>query len=112
MEAKLLTILNRCIYNKSTEDYTAILKLIDSINDDNVKDLNIKFNDTSVYVSMFNSDYKLISLSFTDSNKLLFCLPDNVSKTYVIENSTIGQDCGYSIQYDEIKVLLNSDKSL
>ena len=112
MKAKLLTVLNRCIYNKSTEDYTAILKLIDSINDDNVKDLNITFNDTSVHISMFNSDYKLISLSFTDSNKLLFCLPDNVSKTYVIENSTIGQDCGYSIQYDEIKVLLNSDKSL
>ena len=100
MKNRLLNVLNRCIYNKSTEDYTAILKLIDSINDDNVKDLNITFNDTSVYVSMFNSDYKLISLSFTDSNKLLFCLPDNISKTYIIEN------CGYNIQYNDIKSLL------
>ena len=84
MKNRLLNVLNRCIYNKSAEDYTAILKLIDGFAYDNVKDLNITFNDTSVYVSMFNSDYKLISISFTDNNMLLFCLPDNVSKTYVI----------------------------
>ena len=107
MKAKLLTILNQCIYNKTIADYQAIVKLIDSINDDNVGDINITFNDTSVYVSMFNSDYKLISLSFTDSNKLLFCLPDNVSKTYVIENSPIGQDCSYNMQYNDIKALLS-----
>ena len=107
MQAKLLTILNQCTYNKSIADYKAIIKLIDSINDDNVKDLNITFNDTSVYISMFNSDYKLISMSFTDSNKLLFCLPDNAIKTYVIENSPIGQDCSYSMQYNEIKALLS-----
>ena len=107
MKNKLLNVLNQYIYNKHIANSTAIMELINSINNDNVKDLNITFNDTSVYVSMFYGDYKLISMSFTDSNKLLFCLPDNVSKTYVIENSTIGQDCGYSIQYDEIKVLLS-----
>ena len=109
MKNKLISILNRCIYNKPIADYTAIKELINSINDDNVRDLNITFNDTSIYISMFNSDYKLISISFTDSNKLLFCLPDNAIKTYVIENNTIGQDCGYNLQYDEIKALL-SDK--
>ena len=109
MKAKLINVLKQCIYNKSIADYTAIIELISSINDDNVKDLNISINDTSVYVSMFNSDYKLISISFTDSNKLLFCLPDNVSKTYVVNNSTMGQDCSYNIQYDVIKALL-SDK--
>ena len=109
MKAKLLTVLNQCIYNKPVADYTAIIELISSIDDDNVKDLNISINDTSVYISMFNSDYRLISISFTDSNKLLFCLPDNVSKTYVINNSTMGQDCGYNMQYDVIKALL-SDK--
>lgn len=103
MKNKVISVLNQCIYNKSIADYTAIMELINSINDDNVKDLNITFNDTNVYVSMFN-DYKLISMSFTDSNKLLFCLPDNVSKTYVIGN------CSYNIQYDEIKALLISDK--
>ena len=108
MKAKLLTILNRCIYNKPIADYKAIIKLIDSVNDDDVKDLNITFNDTSVYVSMFNSDYRLISISFTDSNKLLFCLPDNAIKTYVIENSPIGQDCSYNIQYNDVKALLSS----
>ena len=106
MKAKLLSILKQCIYNKSIVDYQAIITLINSINNDNVKDLNITFNDTSVYVSMFNSDYKLISMSFTDSNKLLFCLPDNFSKTYVIDND------GYNMQYNDIKALLNSDKSL
>ena len=100
MKAKLLTILNQCIYNKPIADYTAIIELINSIDDDSVKDLNISVSDTSVYVSMFNSDYKLISISFTDSNKLLFCLPNNVSKTYIIEN------CGYNIQYNDIKSLL------
>ena len=104
MKNKLLSILNHCIYNKHIADYTAINELISSINDDSVKDMNIKFNATSVYISMFNSDYKLISVSFTDSNKMLFCLPDNVSKTYVIDN------CGYNIQYSDIKDLLNSDK--
>ena len=107
MKAKLLNVLNQCIYNKTTADYTAIIELINSINNDNVKDIDITFNDTSVYISMFNSDYKLISISFTDSNKLLFCLPDNVSKTYVMENCTIGQDCSYNMQYNEIKALLS-----
>ena len=106
MKDKLLTILSQCIYNKTIADYTAIIELINSINDDSVKDLNISVNDTSIYVSMFNSDYKLISISFTDSNKLLFCLPNNVIKTYVIDNDS------YNMQYDDIKALLNSDKSL
>ena len=104
MKTILLNILNQCIYNKTIEDFNAIIELINNIDDDKVKDINISFNDTNVYVSMFNSDYKLISVSFTDSNKLLFCLPDNVSKTYVINN------CGYNIQYDDIKDLLISDK--
>ena len=106
MKNKLISILNQCIYNKYIADFTAIMEFINSINDDSVKDLNISFNDTSIYVSMFNSDYKLISLSFTDNNMLLFCLPDDVIKTYVIENSTEGQDCSYNIQYDDIKDLL------
>ena len=101
MKAKLLNILNRCVYNKYIADFTAIIKLINSINDGSVKDLNIKFNDTNIYVSMFNSDYKLISISFTDSNKLLFCLPDNASKTYIIEN------CDYNMQYNTINALLS-----
>ena len=101
MKAKLLNILNQCIYNKTITDFNAIIKLINSINDDSVNNMNIKFNDTSIYVSMFNSDYKLISVSFTNSNKLLFCLPDNVSQTYVIDNDS------YNIQYDDIEKLLN-----
>ena len=102
MKTKLLNVLNQCIYNKPIADYQAIMELINSINDDSVTNLNIRFNDTSVYISMFNSDYKLISISFTDSNKMLFCLPDDVIKTYVIEND------GYNIQYNEIKDLLDS----
>ena len=104
MKTKLLNVLNQCIYNKSIADYTAIIELINTINDDSVADINIKFNDTSIYVSMFNSDYKLISISFTDSNKMLFCLPDDVSRTYVIDNDS------YNIQYDEIARLLNQYK--
>ena len=101
LKAKLLNVLNQCIYNKPIADYTAIIELINSINDDSVKDINITFNDTNVYVSMFNSDYKLISISFTDSNKMLFCLPDNISKTYVMNNDS------YNMQYNEIKALLS-----
>ena len=104
MKAKLISALNQCVYNKTIADYTAINELINSINDDSVKDLNISFNDTSIYISMFNSDYKLISISFTDSNKLLFCLPDNVSKTYIIDN------CGYNISYSELSNILKSNK--
>ena len=107
LKTKLLNVLYLYIHNKPVADYQAIKELINSINDDNVKDINMTFNDTNIYVSMFNSDYKLISLSFTDSNKLLFCLPDNASKTYVIDNSTIWQDCSYNMQYSEIKALLS-----
>lgn len=101
MKNKLLNILNQCIYNKHIEDFNAIIEIISSINNDNVKNLNITFNDTNIYISMFNSDYQLISMSFTDNNMLLFCLPDNVIKTYVIEN------CGYNMQYNDIKALLS-----
>ena len=101
MKNKLLNVLNRCIYNKTIADYTAIMEIINSINNDNVGDINISVNDTNVYISMFNSDYKLISISFTDSNKLLFCLPDNTSKTYVMNNDS------YNMQYDDIKALLS-----
>ena len=107
MKTKLLNVLNQCIHNKPIADYTAIIGLINSINDDNVGDINISVSNTSVYVSMFDSDYKLISISFTDSNKLLFCLPDNTSKTYVIDNSPTWQDCSYNMQYNEIKALLS-----
>ena len=108
MKAKLLNVLYLYIHNKPVADYQAIKGLINSINDDNVKDLTIEHNKTGVYVSMFNSDYELISISFTDSNKLLFCLPDNVSETYIIDNSAIWQDCSYNMQYNEIKALLSS----
>lgn len=104
MKNKLISILNQCIYNKAIEDYTAIIKLINSVNDDDIIDINIEHSKTGIYVSMFNSNYKLISISFTDNNMLLFCLPDNVIKTYVMDN------CSYNIQYDEIKDLLISDK--
>lgn len=102
MKAKLLTVLNQCIYNKSIEDYTAIIELINSINDYNVTDINTTVNDTNIYVSMFNSDYKLISVLFTGNNKLLFCLPDDICKTYFIDNDS------YNMQYDDIKALLLS----
>ena len=101
MKAKLLSILSNCIYNKSLADFKAIDKLISSINEDNITDINIKFNDTSVYISMFNSDYQLISVSFTDTNKVLFNLPDNIIKTHVIKN------CGYNMKYSDIKALLS-----
>lgn len=101
MKAKLLNILSQCVYNKSIADFNDILKLINIINDEVTKDLSVKFNDTSVYISFFNGEYRLTSVSFTDSNKLLFSLPDNVTKTYIIDN------CSYNLQYDEIKALLS-----
>lgn len=100
MKNKLLTVLNQCIYNKSIADFNAIVGLINNISDDDITDINIEHNNTSVYVSMFN-DYQLISVSFTDNNMLLFHSPDNISKTYIIEND------GYNIQYDDIKALLS-----
>lgn len=103
MKDKLISILNQCIYNKTIEDFNAIVGLINSISDDDITDINIKHSKTGIYVSMFKG-YKLVSISFTDSNKLLFCLSDDASKTYIIEN------CSYNIQYDEIKALLISDK--
>lgn len=95
MKTKLINVLNQCIYNKSVADFNAINELINTISNDDISDINIEHSKTGIYVSMFKG-YKLVSVSFTDNNKLLFHLPNNVSKTYVIEN------CGYNMQYDEI----------
>lgn len=100
MKNKLLTVLNQCIYNKSIADFNAIVGLINNISDDDIIDINIKHSKTGIYVSMFKG-YKLVSISFTDSNKLLFCLPEDVSKTYIIGN------CSCNMQYDDIKALLS-----
>lgn len=101
MKTKLINVLNQCIYNKPIADYTAIMKLINSINDDKTSDIKLSQNNIGLYVSMFN-DGKLLSVMFTDNNVLLFSMPDNAIKTYVIDN------CGYNMQYDAIKALLDS----
>lgn len=105
MKAKLITVLNQCIYNKSIADFNAINEFINTISNDDITDINIKHSKTGIYVSMFKG-YKLISISFTDNNKLLFCLPDDASKTYIMDN------CSYNIQYNDIKALLLDELSL
>lgn len=101
MKAKLLTILNQCIYNKSIVDFNVIIELINAINDDKTSDIKLSQSSIGLYVSMHN-DGRLFSVMFTDNNELLFSMPSDISRTYVIEN------CGYNIQYDEIRALLLS----
>ena len=102
MKNKLLTILNQCIYNKSIEDFNVIIELINTINDDKTSNIKLSQSSIGVYISMFN-DNKLFSVMFTDNDTLLFSMPSDIGRTYVIEN------CGYNMQYDDIKALLNSD---
>ena len=99
MKNKLITILNQCIYNKSIADFNVIIELINTINDDKTSDIKLSQNNIGLYLSMFN-DGKLLSVMYTDNDVLLFSLPSDISRTYVIEN------CGYNMQYDEIKALL------
>ena len=99
MKAKLLTILNQCIYNKSIADFNVIIELINTINDDKTSNIKLSQSSIGLYLSMFN-DGKLLSVMFTDNNELLFSLPDDIGRTYVIDN------CGYNVQYDEIRALL------
>ena len=103
MKNKLLSVLNQCIYNKSIADYTAIIELINSINDDKTSDIKLSQSNIGLYISMFY-DGRLFSVMFTDNDVLLFSLPSDISKTYVIDN------CIYNMQYDDIRSLLNSDK--
>ena len=103
MKNKLLTILNQCIYNKTLADFNVIIELINTINDDKTSDIKLSQSNIGLYISMYN-DGRLLSVMFTDNNMLLFSLPSDISKTYVIEN------CGYNVQYDDIKSLLNNDK--
>ena len=100
MKAKLLSILNQCIYNKTIADYTAIMELINSINGDKTSDIKLSQSDIGLYVSMFY-DGKLLSIMFTDNDVLLFSLPSDISKTYVIGNDD------YNMKYDDIKSLLS-----
>ena len=104
MKAKLLTILNQCIYNKTIADFNVINQLTVLIADDITDGISIKYNNDNVYISMWYDEVKLYSLFFTDDNRLLCSLPDDIVKTYVIDN------CSYNMQYDDIKSLLNSDK--
>jgi hypothetical protein len=78
------------------------MELISSINDDKTSDIKLSQSDIGLYVSMFY-DGKLLSIMFTDNDVLLFSLPSDISKTYVIDNDS------YNMQYDDIKALL-SDK--
>lgn len=99
MKNKLLTILNQCIYNKSIEDFNVIIDLINTINDDKTSDIKLSQSNIGLYLSMFNNG-RLLSVMFTDNNELLFSLPSDIIKTYIIEN------CGYNMQYSDIKALL------
>lgn len=102
MKNKLLTVLNQCIYNKSIEDFNLIIELISTINDDKTSDIKLSQNNIGIYVSMFY-DGKLFSVMFTDNNMLLFSLPSDISRTYVIDN------CSYNISYSDLRNILNSD---
>lgn len=100
MKNKLLTILNQCIYNKSIEDFNAINELINTINDDKTSDIKMSQSNIGLYISMFNNG-RLFSVMYTDNDDLLFSLPSDIGRTYVVEN------CNYNIQYDAIVCLLN-----
>ena len=101
MKNKLLTILNQCIYNKSIADFNVIIELINIINDNKTSDIKLSQSNIGLYISMFY-DGRLLSIMFTDNDVLLFSMPSDISITYVIEN------CGYNIQYSDIKALLLS----
>ena len=102
MKNKLLTILNQCIYNKTITDFNVIIELINNINDDKTGGIKVSQSSVGVYVSMFN-DGRLFSVMFTDNEEIIMSLPNDISKTYVIENDS------YNMQYDDIKALLYSD---
>ena len=102
MKAKLLTILNQCTYNKSIADFNVIIELINTINDDKTSDIKLSQSNIGLYISMYN-DSKLFSVMFTDNNVLLFSLPSDIGRTYVIDNDS------YNIQYSDINALLNND---
>ena len=101
MKNKLITILNQCIYNKSIENFNVIIELINTINDDKTSDIKLSQSNIGLYLSMSN-DGRLFSVMFTDNNVLLFSLPSDIIKTYVITN------CSYNMQYDDIRALLLS----
>ena len=101
MKAKLITILNQCIYNKSIADFNVIIELINTINDDKTSDIKLSQSNIGLYISMFNNG-RLLSVMFTDNDVLLFSLPSDISITYTIKN------CSYNIQYSDIRALLLS----
>lgn len=101
MKTKLITVLNQCIYNKSIEDFNVIIDLINTVNDDKTSAIKLSQSNIGLYISMYN-DGRLFSIMFTDNDMLLFSMPSDISKTYVIEN------CGYNVQYDDIMALLLS----
>ena len=100
MKTKLLTILSQCIYNKSIADFNVIMELINTVNDDKTSDIELSYSTIGLYVSMLNNG-KLCSIMFTDNEELMFSLPDDISRTYIIDN------CSYNIQYNEIKAILS-----
>lgn len=102
MKTKLLTVLNQCIYNKSIADFNVIIELINTINDDKTSDIKLSHSNIGLYISMFY-DGRLFSVMFTDNNKIMLSLPDDISKTYVIDNDS------YNMQYSDIKALINND---
>lgn len=102
MKTKLITVLNQCIYNKSTEDFNVIIELINTINDDKTSNIKLSQSNIGLYLSMFNNG-RLLSIMFTDNDKIMLSLPDDISKTYVIDNDS------YNISYSDLRNILNND---
>lgn len=100
MKNKLLTVLNQCIYNKSIEDFNVLIDLINIISDDKTRDIKITKSSVGLYASMIY-DNKLLSIMFNDNEELMLSLPDDIGRTYTIEN------CSYNMQYNGIKALLS-----
>ena len=85
MKNKLLTVLNQCIYNKTIADFNVIIELINTINDDKTSDIKLSQSNIGLYLAMYN-DGRLLSVMFTDNDDLLFSLPSDIGRTYVIDN--------------------------
>jgi len=105
MKDTIANILNQCVYNKSLNDFDAIIKLIDLLQDKDttyasMDIVDYNHNDSTISIHFRNKDYKLITVTFTSSEYIAIHLDCGCTYTFINDS--------YNIQYNDIRNILQA----
>lgn len=105
MKIIVANILNQCVYNKSLNDFEAIIKFISQIQENettyhNMDIVDYDYNDSIISIHFRDKEYKLLTVTFTSSEYIVIHLDCNCTYTFINDS--------YNIQYNDIRNILQA----